>query len=93
MVMQAVKPFFILCCLFSFVFSISIPPVVALDPNTGTQDRYSSCSKGQFLSPSGREPVTKKQPTIEQNFHLLFSKVSKLEQQVKSLQSRVAVQT
>ncbi len=90
--MQPVKLSLILGGLFSVVLCISISPALALDPNPGIPDRYSSPSKGQILSPSGREPVTKKQPTTQQKFDLIFSKLSTLEQTVATLQNQVAVQ-
>jgi len=90
--MQPVKLSLILGGLFSVVLCISISPALALDPNPGIPDRYSSPSKGQILSPSGREPVTKKQPTTQQKFDLIFSKLATLEQTVATLQNQVAVQ-
>lgn len=64
----------------------------ALDPKTGIQDRYSSSLKGKTLSPSERDPITKQQPTPEQKFDLIFSKLTTLEQTVATLQSQVNVQ-
>ncbi|MGB5056860.1 MAG: hypothetical protein WBO24_20885 [Nitrospirales bacterium] len=90
--MQPFKTSLILSALIMMCLCLSISTAFALDPNTGIQDRYSSPSKGQILSPSGREPVTKKQPTTEQKFNLLFSKMAKLEQTVATLQNQVTVQ-
>ena len=90
--MQPLKLSLILGGLFSVVICISISPALALDPNPGIPDRYSSPSTGQILSPSGREPVTKKQPTTEQTFNLIFSKLSTLEQTVAALQNQVTAQ-
>jgi len=90
--MQPFKTSLILSALFMMSLCLSFSTAFALDPNTGIQDRYSSPSKGQILAPSGREPVTKKQPTTEQKFNLLFSKMATLEQTVATLQNQVTVQ-
>ena len=75
------------------VFFGSLSFALALDANPTIQERYSSPSTGKILSPSGREPVTKKQPTPEQKFNIIFSKLATLEQTVATLQSQVTAQT
>jgi len=90
--MQPVKLSLILGGLFGVVLCLSVSPARALEPNPGIPERYSFPSKGQILSPSGREPVTKKQPTIQQNCDLIFIKLATLEQTVATLQNQVAVQ-
>lgn len=74
------------------ILLVSSSLALALDSNPKIQDRYSSPSTGRVPSPpsSGREPVTKKQPTTEQKFNLIFSKLSKLEQTVVTLQNQVS---
>lgn len=59
-VMEPFKTSLILSVILMMSLSLSPSTTFALDPNTGTQDRYSSPSMGQVLSPSGGEPVTKK---------------------------------
>jgi len=73
----------------------SVTGALALDANPRIQDRYSAPSTGKIHSPSpaGQEPLTKKQPTTDQNFNLIFSKLSQLEQTVTSLQNQVTVQS
>jgi len=65
---------------------------LAADANQRMQERYSAPSTGKILSPSGREPVTKKQPTTDQKFDLIFSKLAALEQTVATLQNQNTVQ-
>ena len=90
--MQRIKFYLVTTgCICAFLF-VSNPFVLALDANPRIQERYSSPSTGKILSPSGREPVTKKQPTPEQKFNLIFSKLSKLEQTVSTLQNQVSAQ-
>jgi hypothetical protein len=66
----------------------------ALEANPRVQDRFSSPSKGKIIPPSssGQEPFTKQQPTTEQKFNLIFSKLSALEQTVVNLQNQVSAQ-
>lgn len=76
------------------MYFVSISSAVALDNNLNVQDRYSSPSAGKRLSPSTTrsEPPTKMQPTTEQKFTTIFSKLATLEQTVATLQNQVNVQ-
>jgi TolA-binding protein len=78
-------------CVMLFVF---ISSTVALDNNPNVQDRFSSPTTGKILSPSTArpEPPTKMQPTTDQKFTTIFSKLAALEQTVTTLQNQVNVQ-
>jgi hypothetical protein len=92
--MQHVKLSVILCGGFIFLFWLSLSPALALDPNPGIQDRYSSSSTGKIMTPSssGQETFTKQQLTTDQKFNLIFSKLAALEQTVATLQNHVTAQ-
>jgi hypothetical protein len=71
-----------------------ITPSPALDSNPRVQDRYSSPSTGKIMPPSstGQETFKKQQPTTDQKFKLIFSKLAALEQTVATLQNHVTAQ-
>jgi hypothetical protein len=73
---------------------VSISSTRALDNNPKIQDRYSSPSADKILSPSTArtEPPTKMQPTTDQKFTTIFSKLATLEQTVAALQNQVTAQ-
>lgn len=79
-------------CVMLFMF---ISSAVALDNNPNIQDRYSSPSAGQILSPSTArpEPPTKMPLTTDQKFTTIFSKLAALEQTLTTLQNQVNAQT
>ena len=76
------------------VLFVPLSFTLALDATPKIQDRYSSPSTGRVISPSssGQEHVTKKQPTPDQKFDVIFSKLAALEQTVSTLQNQVTVQ-
>jgi hypothetical protein len=92
MIMQRMKFFIFTTGVIGAILFLGSSTALALDATPKIQDRYSSPSKGQILPPASREPVTKKQPTTEQKFNLIFSKLSKLEQTVATLQNQVSAQ-
>jgi len=94
-VMQRIKFTLFTITLICAVLCVAFSSALALDANPKIQDRYSSPSTGKVISPpssSERAPVTKKQPTPDQKFNLIFSKIATLEQTVTTLQSQVTVQ-
>ncbi len=79
------------------------PPVLALDPNSGVQQRRSSPDSRQSIAPSqgtpkvpphsGRNISTKTQPTTEQLLSSMSAKLATLEHTVSLLQNQVSAQT
>jgi TolA-binding protein len=71
-----------------------LSPSPALDTTPGIQDRYSSSSTGKMQPPSstGQETFKKQQPTTDQKFNMVFSKITGLEQTVSQLQNQVNAQ-
>lgn len=69
-------------------------PSPALDTTPGIQDRHSSPSTGKMQPPSstGQETFKKQQPTTDQKFNMVFSKMTGLEQTVFQLQNQVNAQ-
>lgn len=92
--MQHIKFSVFTITLICAVLLVASSSSMALDANPRVQDRYSSPSTGKIISPSSssRENVTKKQPTTDQKFTTIFSKLATLEQTVTTLRNQVNVQ-
>jgi hypothetical protein len=68
-------------------------PSSALDPQTGIQDPNRPSSTGKIRVPfSTQETLTKQQPTADQKFSTIFSKLAALEQTVATLHNKNTAQ-
>lgn len=92
--MQRITFFLFKTGLICAVLFVASSMALALDAIPRVQDRYSSPSTGKAISPSssGQEYVTKKQPTPDQKFDVIYSKLAALEQTVSVLQNQVTAQ-
>lgn len=92
--MQRIQFSFFTTGVLGAILFLGASTALALDANPRTQDRFSSPSQGKIIPPSSSdlEPFTKPQPTTDQKFNLIFSKLAALEQTVATLQNQVSAQ-
>ncbi len=78
------------CCILFEPFSLTL----AADANPRGQDRYAPSTTGKIIPPfsANEESFAKQQPTTDQKFNLIFSKLTALEQTVATLQNQVTAQ-
>lgn len=91
--MQRITFFLFKTGLICAVLFVASSMALALNATPRVQDHYSSPSTGRAISPSssGQEHV-KKQPTPDQKFDVIYSKLATLEQTVAALQNQVTAQ-